>query len=113
MRFHVLTLFPGLFQSPLSEGLVARARERGLIDWTLTDLRDFATDRHRTVDDVPFGGGEGMVLKPDVVAAALDRLSSEHPGARRVFLTPQGRPFTQALAHELKQAGEVILLCGR
>ena len=113
MRFHVVTLFPGQFESPLGEGLVAKARERGLIDWTFTDLREFATDRHRTVDDVPFGGGEGMVLKPDVVAAALDHVSAAHPGARRVFLTPQGRPFTQAIARELKQAGEVILLCGR
>jgi len=113
MRFHVVTLFPGLFASPLGEGLVAKARERGLIDWTLTDLREFATDRHRTVDDVPFGGGEGMVLKPDVVSAALDAVSAKAPGARRVFLTPQGRPFTQAVARELKEAGEVILLCGR
>ncbi len=113
MRFHVLTLFPGMFASPLGEGLIAKARERGLVDWTLTDLRDFATDRHRTVDDVPFGGGEGMVLKPDVVSAALDHAAAKAPGARRVFLTPQGRPFTQAIARELKAAGEVILLCGR
>ena len=113
MRFHVITLFPGLFESPLGEGLVAKAREKGLIGWTLTDLRGFATDRHRTVDDVPFGGGEGMVLKPDVVSAALDHVSAAHPGARRVFLSPQGRPFTQAVARELKAAGEVILLCGR
>jgi tRNA (guanine37-N1)-methyltransferase len=113
MRFHVLTLFPGMFASPLGEGLIAKARERGLVDWTLTDLRDFATDRHRTVDDVPFGGGEGMVLKPDVVSAALDHAAARAPGARRVFLTPQGRPFTQAIARELKATGEVILLCGR
>jgi tRNA (guanine37-N1)-methyltransferase len=113
MRFHVLTLFPDLFTSPLSDGLIAKGRERGLIDWQLTDIRDFATDRHRTVDDAPFGGGEGMVMKPDVVARALDHASTAHPRARRVLLTPQGRRFDQGVARELLEAGEVILLCGR
>jgi tRNA (guanine37-N1)-methyltransferase len=113
MKFHVVTLFPGMFESPLGDSLVAKARERGLVDWSFTNPRDFALDKHKSVDDVPYGGGEGMVMKPDVMARALDDLRARVPQARRVFLTPQGRPFTQEVARELLAAGEVVLVCGR
>ena len=88
VRFHLVTLFPGMFQSPLSEGLVAKARARGLVDWTFTNPRDFAKDKHHTVDDVPYGGGAGMVMKPDILSAALDAVREMAPTARRALLTP-------------------------
>lgn len=113
MKFHVLTLFPGMFDAPFAEGLVASARERGDLDYRLWDIRDHATDKHRSVDDVPFGGGEGMVLRADVVSRAMDAVAEVAPKARRVFLSPQGRPFDQQLARELLEAEEVLLLCGR
>ncbi|HEY3848547.1 MAG TPA: tRNA (guanosine(37)-N1)-methyltransferase TrmD [Acetobacteraceae bacterium] len=109
-RASVLTLFPEMFPGPLACALAGRALSRGI--WSLhpVNIRDFATDRHRSVDDTPFGGGPGMVLRPDVVDAALASVADDRP---RLFLTPRGRPFTQADARRYATAPGLILLCGR
>ena len=109
-RASVLTLFPGIFPGPLATSLAGRALERNLWSLQTVNVRDFATDRHRTVDDTPFGGGPGMVMRPDVLDAALTSVADDRP---RVVLTPRGRPFTQADAHRHAAAPGIILLCGR
>lgn len=119
MRFDVITIFPGFFAGPLDVGVLRRACAAGIADVRLHDLRGFTHDRHRTVDDRPFGGGEGMVLRIEPIAEALAFLGIE-PKAERsparesvILLSPQGRPFTQAVAHELAGTERVVLLCGR
>jgi tRNA (guanine37-N1)-methyltransferase len=108
----VLTLFPEMFPGPLGQSLAGKALERG--DWTLEaiDIRDFATDKHRTVDDTPFGGGPGMVMRPDVVDAALDHAMRDGL-APAIYLTPRGKVLDQALVKELSAGPGVVLLCGR
>jgi tRNA (guanine37-N1)-methyltransferase len=134
MRFDILTIFPGFFVGFFEHGIVRRAQADGLISVDVHDLRSFTHDRHRTVDDRPFGGGEGMVLKPEPLAEALASLgirtkAERHPtlaqntrkdGApedsektRVVLLSAQGRPFTQAVAREMAQLDHVVFLCGR
>jgi tRNA (guanine37-N1)-methyltransferase len=129
MRFEIITIFPGFFASIFENGVVRRALAEGLVEVGIHDLRDFTHDRHRTVDDRPFGGGEGMVLKPEPLAEALGSLGIapraqrvlEHctppqvisASQRVVLLSAQGRPFTQALARELASLDRVALLCGR
>jgi tRNA (guanine37-N1)-methyltransferase len=130
MRFEIITIFPGLFSSIFEHGIVRRAQADGLVQVTAHDLRGFTHDRHRTVDDRPFGGGEGMVLKPEPLARALESLgispkrnrkSAQIPvnsadsvdRTRVVLLSAQGRPFTQAIARDLAAVERVILLCGR
>lgn len=114
MRFDVLTLFPGMFVGPLDESILRRARDAGLIEVVLHDLREWATDRHRTVDDYPFGGGAGMVMKPEPLFAAVEAIQplGEAP-ATVVLLTPQGRPFGRALVEELAARPRLLLVCGR
>jgi tRNA (guanine37-N1)-methyltransferase len=114
VRFDVVTIFPRMFDAPLAEGVVARAVERGVLAVGVHDLRDFTADRHRVVDDVPFGGGPGMVLKPEPLFDAVDAIRRAHgePGAI-VLTSPQGRPFTQAEARRLQGLGHVVVLCGR
>jgi tRNA (guanine37-N1)-methyltransferase len=114
MVFDVLTIFPRMIDAGLAEGVVGRARERGLLDVRVRNLRDFTTDRHHVVDDVPFGGGPGMVMKPEPFFAAMEAVEAERgrPGAV-VLLSPAGRPFTQAEAGRLATLGHVVLLCGR
>ncbi|WP_228243707.1 tRNA (guanosine(37)-N1)-methyltransferase TrmD [Porphyrobacter sp. GA68] len=111
----VLTLYPQMFPGPLGESLAGRALERG--DWSCeaVQIREFATDKHRTVDDTPAGGGAGMVLKPDVLAAAVDAVSVREGNARRpaLAMTPRGTPITQQRIRELASGPGVILLCGR
>jgi tRNA (guanine37-N1)-methyltransferase len=122
MRFEIVTIFPGFFESVFAQGIVRRAQAEGLIEIRLHDLREYTHDRHRTVDDRPFGGGEGMVLKPEPLAEALASLgvTAKTPGAQAqsappqvVLLSAQGRVFTQAVARELAQLDRVILICGR
>jgi tRNA (guanine37-N1)-methyltransferase len=114
MIVDVLTLFPGMFEGFLREGIVRIAREKGLIDVRLLNFRDFATDRHRTVDDRPYGGGPGMVLKPEPVFAALEQVEREAGGeVRKILMTPQGRVFNQEKAIELSRADRFLILCGR
>src|SRR5687767_11344888 len=109
-RATVLTLYPEMFPGPLGVSLAGRALEHSL--WTLdtVQIRDFATDKHRSVDDTPAGGGAGMVLRPDVLAAALDSVADGRPA---LALTPRGKPLTQRRVRELAGGEGVILLCGR
>ena len=114
MRIDVLTLFPGFFDGPLDASLLGRARTAGLLDITAHDLRQWATDKHRTVDDVPYGGGAGMVLKPEPFFAATEALyGSVDARPRTVVLTPRGRTLTQPLVAELAAEPALLLLCGR
>ena len=114
MRFDVITIFPRIVEAGLAEGIVGRARERGLIDVTVRNLRDFTTDRHHVVDDVPFGGGPGMVMKPEPFFAAIEAVEAERGKAGTVvLLTPAGRPFTQSEAERFAARSHLVLLCGR
>ena len=114
MTFDIVTIFPAMIEQPLAAGIIGRAIDRGRLDVKVRDLRDFTTDRHRVVDDVPYGGGPGMVLKPDPIFRALDAIEAERGGPLTVILTsPQGRRFTQAEAQRLSGVAHVVLLCGR
>jgi tRNA (guanine37-N1)-methyltransferase len=116
MRFHVLTIFPDMFASPLAEGVVGRAWKKGLVDVKTYNIRDYTHDSHRTVDDSPFGGGPGMVMKPEPVFEAVNavRSSGSLDGAAPVvLLSPQGRILTQPVAEELARHGDLVLICGR
>jgi tRNA (guanine37-N1)-methyltransferase len=113
MRFDVLTIFPNLLVSPLEEGIIKKAQTSGVVEIYSHNIRDFALGKHAVTDDRPFGGGEGMVMKPEPIVAALRQVSACRPGGYVVFLTPQGRPYTQKVACELAQKEHVILLCGR
>src|SRR5579859_5493381 len=110
MKIDVLTLFPAMFAGPLDESIIKRARAVGLLDLKIHNLRDFAHDRHRTVDDRPFGGGPGMLLKPEPLFEAVEALAREH--TRVVLLSPSGRPFTQAVAREMAGWDDLLLVSG-
>jgi tRNA (guanine37-N1)-methyltransferase len=114
VRFDLVTIFPRLFDGPLGEGIVRRAVEAGLVEIVVRDLRDYATDRHRSVDDVPYGGGPGMVFKPEPLVAAVEAIVADAGQPDLVILTsPQGRRFTQAEARRLATLRHVVVLCGR
>ena len=121
LKFEILTIFPDFFRGPLDYGIVRRAREAGLIEIVVQDLRAFTHDRHRTVDDRPFGGGEGMVLKPEPIFECLEamNIASREERLRAdaretvVLLSPQGRMFTQSVAQELVGRERIVLICGR
>ncbi|MGC8762758.1 MAG: tRNA (guanosine(37)-N1)-methyltransferase TrmD [Acidobacteriota bacterium] len=114
MRIDVLTLFPEILQGFLDHSIVGRARAAGVADIRLVNFRDFAQDRHRTVDDAPFGGGPGMVLKPEPLFAAVEALREEEGAGRPLlYLSPKGERFTQAVAEELASLPAFALLCGR
>lgn len=116
MRFHVLTIFPGMFKGALSESLIGRARNAGLIEIHLYDIRDHAHDRHRRVDDYSFGGGPGMVMKPKPIFEAVEhvrRSASLSESARVILMTPQGRRLDQPLVEELATHSDLVLVCGR
>ena len=110
VRIDVLTLFPGMLDGFLSESMIGRAREAKLLEVVAHDIRDWSTDKHRTTDDRPFGGGAGMVLKCEPVFAAIEQVQT--PGCRRIYLTPDGVPFTSAMAKELSQQSHLVLLSG-
>jgi len=114
MRIDVLTLFPGIFAGYSGHSLLKRAIDGGLIDVRLHDIRAWAADRHRTVDDRPFGGGPGMVMKPDVVVPCVEDVQGRaRPPGRLVMLTPQGRRLDQPVVEELGRQERLVLLCGR
>lgn len=121
MKFEILTIFPDFFRGPLDYGIVRRAQEAGLVSVGMQDLRSFTKDKHRTVDDRPFGGGEGMVLKPEPIfecveslgVAAREQRASGEAKETVILLSPQGRMFDQALATELAALERVVLICGR
>jgi tRNA (guanine37-N1)-methyltransferase len=110
VKIAVLTLFPAMFAGPLDESIVKRAREAGLLELTLHNLRDYAHDRHRTVDDRPFGGGPGMLLKPEPLFEAVEKLARDT--TRVILLSPSGRTFNQAIARELAQLDDLLLISG-
>ncbi|HVB62447.1 MAG TPA: tRNA (guanosine(37)-N1)-methyltransferase TrmD [Ktedonobacteraceae bacterium] len=109
MHVDIFTLFPGMFQGPLTESILKRAQERGLLSVALYNIRDATTDRHHVVDDYPYGGGAGMVMKPEPVFAAVESVYQSGP---IILLAPQGRLFTQQIARELSQEPRLTLLCG-
>jgi tRNA (guanine37-N1)-methyltransferase len=116
VRIDIVTLFPGMLAAPLAESILGRARARGLVDIRVHDLREHATGRHRVTDEAPFGGGGGMILKPEPLAAAIDALraaGSAAAPARVILLGPAGRRFTQAVAGELVRWPHLVLVCGR
>lgn len=110
MRFSVITIFPEFFESPLSCGLVSKAREKGLVEFSFINPREHSEDKHHNVDDRPYGGGPGMVMAVDPLRRALGQVG---PGARILMMSPKGRPLTQALARELAQEEELAIICGR
>jgi tRNA (guanine37-N1)-methyltransferase len=119
MRFDVLTLFPQIFAGPLQESILKRAIDAGRLTVAVHNIRDYAVDKHHITDDVPYGGGGGMVMKPEPIFAAVEAVLSQGVAAREaprppvILLTPQGRLFTQAVAHELAAHDWIVLLCGR
>lgn len=114
MKFHVLTIFPDFFDGPFKYGVVARAAEYGSLELKVHDLRNWTHDLHRTVDDRPFGGGEGMVLKPEPIFDAVESIWPERtPKQKVILLSAQGRKFAQSVARELAANDELLLICGR
>lgn len=110
MKIDVLTLFPAMFAGPLDESIIKRARDAGLLDLKIHQLRDYTHDRHKTVDDRPFGGGPGMLLKPEPIFEAVEAIARDT--TRVILLSPAGRPFTQAVARELAQEADLMLVTG-
>ncbi len=109
----MLTLFPDMFPGPLAHSLAGRALEQGIWSLAAVNLRDFASDRHRSVDDLPFGGGAGMIMRPDVIARALDEVAATQAARPRLYLSARGVPLAQARVQELAEAAGVVVLCGR
>ena len=113
MKFDIVTIFPRMVQAGLAEGVVSRGIAQGLIDVGVHDLREFTTDRHRSVDDMPYGGGPGMVMKVEPLVKAVESVREARGAGRVVLMSPQGRRFTQAEAVRFGHDGHVVLLCGR
>ncbi len=113
LKIDVLTLFPEYFDSPLKTGIIKKALDEGLISVNPIDLRGFTTDRHKTADDAPFGGGAGMVMKPEPIFKAVRHIQAREDKPRIILLTPQGRRFSDREAKSLKKIGRFVLICGR
>ncbi len=117
MRIDILTILPGILAGPLREGMIRKARERGLVEIDVVNIRDFARDKHRTTDDYAFGGGPGMVMKPEPIVAAVEHCRARAAGAIRpprvLLMTPAGEVFTQEMAWELAAEDHLIFICGR
>lgn len=113
LTFTVITIFPQMFASTLGHSILKRAQEKNLLKITLVDLRDYTTDKHKMTDDYPYGGGQGMVMKPEPLVAAIEDARARNPQARVVLLAPQGRVFKQSVAQRMASESEIVLLCGR
>jgi tRNA (guanine37-N1)-methyltransferase len=113
MKFDVLTLFPGMFDGPMNDSIIGRAVERGIIELKLWNIRDFAADRHHTVDDSPYGGGAGMVMKVEPIHSCIEKVKAERPESTVILASPRGMPFTQGLAKQLAGLPELTIVCGR
>jgi len=113
MIIDILTIFPGMVAGPITESIIGKAIDRKLIDIRVINLRDYAADPHRTTDDRPFGGGSGMVMKPEPLVAAIGNVRENDPAARVILLSPQGRLFDQGIAFELSRLNHICLVCGR
>jgi tRNA (guanine37-N1)-methyltransferase len=112
MKIDVVTGFPKLLAGQLSESMLKRAQDKGLVEIAVRDLRDYTTDKHRTIDDAPYGGGAGMVLKPEPLAACIEALQKEGRADEVVYLSPDGEQFSQRMANELSLCSRLILVCG-
>ncbi len=112
MQIHILTLFPEMFSGPFEKSIIKRATERGLVSIAIHNIRDYARDKHHVVDDYPYGGGPGMVLKPEPLFEAVESIKGNAHGIPVVLLSPQGRLFCQRIAEELSQREQLILICG-
>ncbi len=116
MNFHVLTIFPDMFESPFSSGLISKAADNRLLKINCHDIRKYSTDSHKTVDDYPFGGGPGMVMKPEPIFLAVEDLQASNKigdNSRIIVMSPQGRMFDKNIAKELTRYDELVLICGR
>lgn len=113
MIIDILTIFPGMVAGPIRESIIGKAIERKLIDIRVINIREYAVDTHRTTDDRPFGGGSGMVMKPEPLAASIGNVRENDPTARVILLSPQGRLFDQEIAFELSRLNHICLVCGR
>lgn len=113
MKFDILTLFPGMFASPFNESIIKRGMDKLLIDITLHNIRDYATDRHQTADDTPYGGGAGMVMKAEPLGACIEAVKADNPTSTVVLTSPQGRRLSHGVAAELAQRPGLIIICGR
>lgn len=113
MIFDILTLFPGMFAGPFDESIIKRGKDKQLIDIALHNIRDWATDRHQTADDAPYGGGAGMVMKVEPLAACIEAVKAVRPGSSVVMTSPQGRRLTHQVASELAGRDGLIIICGR
>ena len=111
MRIDILTLFPSMF-SPLEESIIGKAKDKGILDIDITDIRSFAKDKHRTADDTPYGGGAGMVMKPELIFEALGSIKKAGKKTRTILLSPSGRTFDQEVAKELAKCEHLIFICG-
>ncbi len=114
MQFHIVTGFPNLFTGPLTESIIKRARERGLVEIHIHDLRDFTTDKHRTIDDYPYGGGPGMILKPEPIFTCVEYIQKTYhlESANVILMSPQGSAFNQSKANALVKDAAMIIICG-
>jgi tRNA (guanine37-N1)-methyltransferase len=112
MLIQILTLFPEMFEGPLNRSILKRAQEQKLVEFKLRNFREYAFDKHRMVDDSPYGGGSGMVLKPEPVYRCLEEARSVKPHAKVLLMTPQGTPFRQSLARQLAELDHLIIICG-
>lgn len=113
MIFDILSLFPGMFAGPFNESIIKRAQDKQLIDILLHNIRDWALDRHQTADDSPYGGGAGMLMKPEPLAACIESVKALRPGSKVVLTSPHGRKLSHAVASELSRCSGLILVCGR
>lgn len=113
LRFDIVSIFPGMFESPFGGSIIQRAREEGLLDLRVHDLRDYSLNKHRKVDDTPFGGGVGMVMNVEPIARVIAAIKKEVPETRTILLSPGGRPFDQEKAWELSRLPSLTLICGR
>lgn len=112
MQIDILTLFPAMFEGPMTHSMMWKARDRGLLDLRVTDIREYAHDAHRKVDNTPYGGGGGMIMRPDVVGRAVEAVVGDDPAVPVILMSPQGRVFSHAVAVELAQHRRIVLLCG-
>ncbi|MBF0275591.1 MAG: tRNA (guanosine(37)-N1)-methyltransferase TrmD [Nitrospinae bacterium] len=113
LTFHILTIFPEIFSSPLEHSIIKKAIDKGLLTFNLVDIRNFSDDKHKSVDDEPYGGGAGMVMKPEPIVAAIRSIESEFGTCHKVLLSPRGSLFNNTKAIELSKNRNIILICGR
>ena len=113
LRFDIITIFPGMFESPFNESILNRARQKGLLEFCVHNLRDYSLNKHKKVDDYPFGGGVGLVMNVEPISRAIEDIKKTRPDARTILMSPSGKPFNQETARRLAAEQNLILVCGR